>query len=235
MAKTASGWLYNSLILNFITQPFRWGLVMIIAIGIVFGSSIISQSCFGTADELDAEIESLNQQAAQTGFLSLEKKTSEPVNVTVTRGSYWLLHGVFFEVTQINRAWQAQQEDEFGYAMKQRFLIPQAEKLARFDRTLKLISVRIGHLSYFIGLALLLSAIGLVDGFVARAIRQKNVGRESAGLYHRAKYWRTGILWFSMIIYLASPVALSANWLFLPCLAYAALVWLQAKYLKKYL
>ena len=235
MPKTASGWLYNSLILNFITQPFRWGLVMIIAIGIVFGSSIISQSYFGTADRLTPEIESLNQQAEQSGLLSTKDSRSEAINMTVTRLSYWGLHGAFFEVTQINRAWQAQREDEFGYAMKQRFLIPQAAKLASFDQTLKLISVRIGHLSYFIGLALLLSAIGLIDGLIVRAIRQKNVGRESAGLYHRAKYWRTGMVWLSMIVYLASPVAISANWLFVPCIAYAVLVWLQAKYLKKYL
>ena len=234
MAKTSSGWVFNSLILNFITQPFRWALIFLLAILIVFFSSLVSQSVFGTSDQLYQEIEVLKIQSQQQSWLNTEW-SKKPVNISVTRASYALLHGIFFKLTRIDEAWQAQEESDFGYVVKEKFLQPHSALLSGFDRTLKTISVRLGHLSYFAGLAIVLCLVGLIDGFVARAIRQKNAGRESAGLYHRAKYWRTGILWLSMIAYLASPTPISPNWLFIPCAIYASLVWLQAKYLKKYL
>lgn len=234
MAKTSSGWVYDSLILNFMTQPFRWIWVLFLAILIVFGTSIISQTYFGTDNQLQNEIATLRSQTQQQGLLS-DEPAQKPINVTVSRAAYSLLHGVFFDLSGITKAWQAEQEDDFGYTVKQKFLLPNFNLLTSLDRTLKIVSVRLGHLSYFVGLLGILCLVALIDGFVARAIRQQNVGRESAGIYHRAKYWRTGIMWISMIAYLASPFPISANWLFLPSVAYAGLVWLQAKYLKKYL
>jgi len=51
-----------------------------------------------------------------------------------------------------------------------------------------LLSVRAAILARFAPLLLLLYAVGAADGFTQQGIRRACGGRESAGLYHRAKY-----------------------------------------------
>ncbi|MBR0129190.1 MAG: DUF4400 domain-containing protein, partial [Neisseriaceae bacterium] len=82
--------------------------------------------------------------------------------------------------------------------------------------TLKIISLRIGNAAIYIFYSLLLGIIALIDGLNARKIRQANAGRESASLYHRAKYLRTGILFSSIFLYLTLPFAINPQWLMLP-------------------
>lgn len=52
----------------------------------------------------------------------------------------------------------------------------------------QLVGLRAGILIRFLPLLILLYAIGATDGVSQRAIRQAQAGRESASLYHRAKY-----------------------------------------------
>ncbi|MGB5103857.1 MAG: DUF4400 domain-containing protein [Steroidobacteraceae bacterium] len=52
----------------------------------------------------------------------------------------------------------------------------------------QLLGVRAAILARFAPLLLLLYAVGAADGFTQRAIRRACGGRESASLYHRAKY-----------------------------------------------
>ena len=58
----------------------------------------------------------------------------------------------------------------------------------------QLVGVRAAILALFAPLLLLLYAVGAADGFAQRAIRRACGGRESAGLYHRAKYLQVAVL-----------------------------------------
>jgi len=58
----------------------------------------------------------------------------------------------------------------------------------------QLVGVRAAILARFAPLLLLLYAVGAADGFTQRAIRRACGGRESAGLYHRAKYLQVAVL-----------------------------------------
>jgi hypothetical protein len=58
----------------------------------------------------------------------------------------------------------------------------------------QLLGVRFAILMRFLPLLLLLYAVGTVDGLTERAIRRSCGGRESASLYHRAKYLQMAVL-----------------------------------------
>ena len=58
----------------------------------------------------------------------------------------------------------------------------------------QLLGVRSAILTRFLPLLLLLYAVGTVDGLTERAIRRSCGGRESASLYHRAKYLQMAVL-----------------------------------------
>ena len=54
-------------------------------------------------------------------------------------------------------------------------------------------------------LLLLLYAVGAADGFTQRAIRRACGGRESASLYHRAKYLQLAVLGLGAVALLMWP------------------------------
>jgi len=58
----------------------------------------------------------------------------------------------------------------------------------------QLLGVRFATLVRFLPLLLLLYAVGTADGLTERAIRRSCGGRESASLYHRAKYLQMAVL-----------------------------------------
>ena len=58
----------------------------------------------------------------------------------------------------------------------------------------QLLGVRMTVLVRFTPLLLLLYTIGAADGLTARAIRRSCGGRESASLYHQAKYLQMALL-----------------------------------------
>ena len=77
---------------------------------------------------------------------------------------------------------------------------------------------------------------GFLDGLVERSIRKLGAARESASLYHRAKYMQ--LMGFGMLFlgFLSWPSFIDPAWVFLPtAAALAYLVRLQWKYYKKYL
>jgi hypothetical protein len=58
----------------------------------------------------------------------------------------------------------------------------------------QLLGVRAAILARFAPLLLLLYVVGAADGVTQRAIRRACGGRESASLYHRAKYLQLAVL-----------------------------------------
>lgn len=229
-AKSASGWYMNSLPLRFLFAPFRTVYVLFLIILTIFGLSFVTQTYFHQPSLLNQEIKQLEQLNTR----SLLSDNPTTVNQTVSRTVYIGLGTAFFDWTGINRALQAQNESDAGYRFKS-YLQTHREWLKHFDNTLKVIAIRLGNVSLFIGLALILNLLAITDGLVMRAVRQSNASRESAGIYHRAKYWRTGIIWISILLYLSLPVAISPYLLAIPIALCAWLSFLQAKFLKKYL
>jgi hypothetical protein len=69
----------------------------------------------------------------------------------------------------------------------------------------QLLGIRFAILIKFLPLLLLLSAVGVVDGLAARAIRRSCGGRESASLYHRAKYLQMVLLGLGSVALLVWP------------------------------
>jgi len=69
----------------------------------------------------------------------------------------------------------------------------------------QLLGVRFAALIRFLPLLLLLYSVGTVDGLTERAIRRSCGGRESASLYHRAKYLQMAVLGLGAVVLLVWP------------------------------
>ena len=69
----------------------------------------------------------------------------------------------------------------------------------------QLLGVRAAIVARFAPLLLLLYAVGAADGFTQRAIRRACGGRESASLYHRAKYLQLAVLGLGGVAVLLWP------------------------------
>ena len=69
----------------------------------------------------------------------------------------------------------------------------------------QLLGVRFATFMRFLPLLLLLYAVGAADGLTERAIRRSCGGRESASLYHRAKYLQMAVLGLGGVALLVWP------------------------------
>ncbi len=77
---------------------------------------------------------------------------------------------------------------------------------------------------------------GCLDGLSERATRRDGAGRESANIYHRAKYFHFFGLPMAIVAYCVLPFAISPAWIFGPLAATSGwFSWFQFKYYKKYL
>lgn len=86
----------------------------------------------------------------------------------------------------------------------------------------QLLGVRVAILARFAPILLLMYAVGAAEGFARRAIRRACGGRESASLYHRAKYLQLVVLGLGGLILMLCPVALQWQWQL--CVALGALL-----------
>ncbi|QOT79484.1 DUF4400 domain-containing protein [Cupriavidus basilensis] len=57
---------------------------------------------------------------------------------------------------------------------------------------------------------------GMTDGLVERSIRRASVGRESSGLYHRAKYAQLSLGATSVLVFVCLPYQLDVQWVLFP-------------------
>ena len=232
----------NSLPLNFLFYPFKASYTIFLIILIIFGLSTFTQTYFDASRSglVAKEIEQLNNIQASP-LLSqwkkervVEESNSAPINLRVSRFAYQAFSFAFYDLTYVNTALKAKSEADAGFKFKN-YLMPRLAYLHAFDDTLRVIAIRIGNICLYLSLAILTSAVAAIDGLAMRAIRQKNASRESAGIYHRAKYWRSGVVWLGILIYLCTPVAVTPYILLVPVCLNALFVFIQAKYLKKYL
>lgn len=213
----------ESTILRTLTLPFRSARILILTILILFGSSIALQTYFHSPNLLQQELNIAQKIGTTQSIFHHEQQqpiTKPPMNIIITRHTYNGLYWLFFKAARLEEVSASNQF--YGY-------------IQQFNGTLKIISMRLGNAAIYLFYAVFLSIIALIDGLNARKIRQANAGRESASLYHRAKFLRTSVLWSSIFLYLVIPVAISPQWLLIPVIGIALSVFMQAKYLKKYL
>ena len=115
------------------------------------------------------------------------------------------------------------------------FVVPYGEEIAIVMQSARLLGVRLAILVQVFLVGLVAIGAALVDGLVQRYIRREGAGRESANLYHRAKYLQlVGGLLVAML-YITVPVAIDPRWLFAWVGMAALLAFVQGKYYKKYL
>jgi hypothetical protein len=78
-------------------------------------------------------------------------------------------------------------------------------------------------------------AVGMIDGLVERSIRRYSGGRESATLYHRAKYVIAGVVGLWLFVFVCLPIPLELQWgSWVAGGVIGVLSRLQWKYYKKY-
>lgn len=101
----------------------------------------------------------------------------------------------------------------------------------------ELLGVRLLLLFSALPALVLLLALALTDGLVARYVRRECGGHESATRHTRAKrLLNRGIVPMVAVVWLIVPAPMSLAMFFLPVVAGGAvLVWIMAKYFKKYL
>ena len=99
-----------------------------------------------------------------------------------------------------------------------------------------LVGFRLASVAGVFWLVALVWLAGFIDGLCERGARREGAGRESANLYHRAKYFHFFGLPVAMAMYCTLPFEVSTALVFTPIvLAIALLSRMQWKYYKKYL
>ena len=99
----------------------------------------------------------------------------------------------------------------------------------------QLLGIRAGILSRYLPLLGLLYLVGAVDGVALRAVRRIQGGRESAGVYHRAKFMQLGLLALGTMALLVWPWPVAWGWMVgLAAVPLGLLVTVQWRYYKKH-
>ena len=128
------------------------------------------------------------------------------------------LYGLVFEATGLHEMGQRFAE---GAPMSIPDTVLRRTWIARQDEievamlATQLVGLRAGILIRFLPMLILMYAVGVTDGMSQRAIRQAQAGRESASLYHRAKYAQVVVLATGVVGVLMWPAPVSWGLYFL--------------------
>ena len=100
----------------------------------------------------------------------------------------------------------------------------------------QLVGIRFASLLLMLPLQVLVYLVSWTDGLCQRAIRRKCGGRESASLYHRAKYGQEVLVATGLLIVLLNPVSIDVRWIGSPvAVGLGILARMQWGYYKKHL
>lgn len=90
------------------------------------------------------------------------------------------------------------------------------EYVAATGNTVQVYGLRLAVCVLSLPASVLFAAVGLVDGLVQRDLRKFGAGHESGFMYHQWKKSLKPVAWLAPVIYLACPVSVHPNWVFLP-------------------
>jgi len=100
----------------------------------------------------------------------------------------------------------------------------------------QLLGIRLAELALLAPILTLIYVVAGADGLTQRAIRCASGGRESASLYHRAKYFQVALITADLLIGLFWPGSIDVRWFGLPVAAALGIFSrLQWAYYKKHL
>lgn len=100
----------------------------------------------------------------------------------------------------------------------------------------KLYGIRVGIWLTYLPLWVVLGFVGVSDGLTERYIRRACAGRESSGLYHRAKYTAAMLFGGSLLLFVIVPLQYDPMpFAVLIAIFVSLLLRMQWKYFKKYL
>lgn len=150
--------------------------------------------------------------------------------------SYW----IFFKATLIHSLMDQLDNgpplDRFGLAIAKATLIPLDSEVRVAMIAAKIYGIRVALFIMCIPFFIVAYAVGFCDGLVERYIRTVCGGRESAGLYHRAKYAQLGTVAICLTLFLLTPRFIDPRWLAPPiALLIGFFSRLQWKWYKKHL
>ncbi|MGB4882838.1 MAG: DUF4400 domain-containing protein [Neisseria sp.] len=227
MRKNGS-FLIEALSVRSLFAPFKMALTLLFIVGILFAFSLVAQSWFHQPNLLEQEL-------VYTQVIFGQSRSDNPsFHILMIRYFYNALYWLFFDVTGVKAIFEDVPINDFQQIIVNS-LYSYKDNLEILNQTLKIISIRLGNLFAYLPLFVCLASVALFDGLMQRKIRQQNASRESAGIYHRAKYWRTGLVSLVTLAYLCAPVAIPHYLLLFPIVCLAILIFIQAKFLKKYL
>lgn len=226
MANRQPAFLSESLSLRFLLMPFKRAFVVLLISLLTFAFSVIIQGSYQHNGLLARELDLTLNIFADTGENSF--------HIRLARNTYDGLHWLFYGLTGIDSMsayGPTDSVEEFTW----KILEQHKDKLAVFDQSLKIVAVRIGNIVAYIPLFVVVVIASGFDGLIQRRIRQDNATRESSIIYNLSVYWRFGILWTSIILYLSLPFSLPSEILLVPIGLLCILIFIQFKYFKKYL
>lgn len=226
--RKAGSFITEAISIRFLLAPLKLLVTILLIMMVLFVSSLITQSWFHQPALLEQEL------AHTQAIFEAASTPNDDFHIILIRRCYDTLYWFFFELTGLHELFVFGPKSELGQMVGDA-LLPHQDKIEILNQTLKIISIRMGNLFAYLPLLLCITITTVFDGLMQRKIRQQNAARESAGIYHRAKYWRTGMVWTAILVYLYLPISISPTWIMVPICLIGVLVFLQAKYLKKYL
>lgn len=225
MARNGKDTVFEAVELRLIMSPFR--KIMVYFLAAIFLATISVFALFFFVDK-EHTIYLLSQyHNSEINQVSLMKQLSKSV--------YEYLHWLCFDLTQIKQSLsETPIKGNPGYSIHLYFL-KHYESWVKLDWVLQVISFRLAIIvSYFLMVGSTMYFVAIIDGGVKRAIRRDLIGRESAGLYHRMKYFNYVLIVLGFELYIAAPLYLPEYFIIFFFALSAFLYSIQIKYYKKY-
>ncbi len=140
-----------------------------------------------------AGMQSLLVKELATGSAIVIRQGGDPATLTVAANSlYWLL----FESTDIiamARGFNVREPASIPDTVVREAWVARHEAIETIMLGTQLLGLRASILTRFFPLLVLSQVVGMAEGLSHRAVRRSRAARESANLYHRAKYGQAAL------------------------------------------
>ena len=219
--------------------PFKWlaklimvvsGLALLVMTLFLMSSSLLWE---GQAESFAAYI---FRQAIESTYSGADPSLTTAFAQLIVRGLYWL----FFEFTMLHQALERFADptpvNMLDTMWRNAVIVPYQSEIRIAMWAIQVFGVRLAVILSVVPLLGITYAVAFSDGVCERYIRRACAGRESSGLYHRAKYLQLTAGAFCALLYLCAPWVINPIYTLLPFVMFVGLfARLQWKYYKKYL
>jgi integrating conjugative element membrane protein (TIGR03747 family) len=219
--------------------PFKWLVRLAYTVlGMVILINIVYQ-CMGEwvwDSKAEAVAATIYDKTMNDTLSGDEITRSSVVAAFLARSMYWLLFGWTGLHDALVRFADPTPVGVWDSLWRNAVIVPAQTQLRISMWATQILGARIAIVLGAIPVLVLAYLWGAVEGLAERYVRRVSAGRESSGLYHRAKYFQWMALAFVLLMYLVAPYELDPRLALIPlalCLGFLAR--LQWMYYKKYL